>query len=232
MSASSLPVRVVLALLVSFVVQTADQKRDADDAAKLIEVLNLRPGAVVADIGAGSGALEPFISRAIGAAGRLYATDISADRLADIRKVVASASLSNVTVVQGGEAETKLPPDCCDAIFMRLVYHHFGDPAAMNASLLHSLKSGGRLAVLDFRPDSGVTAAPGKRAEGKSHGVMPATVIDELTAAGFLDVHDVPWPTTPTFAVLGKRAASSKDSAEASSWRRSSGSSETAARRP
>ena len=58
----------------------------------------------------------------------------------------------------------------------------------MNASLLRSLKPGGRLAVLDFRPTSGVTAAPGKRADGDSHGVMPATLIAELTAAGFTDV--------------------------------------------
>jgi len=201
----TVPRRLCLALVVGFVFQTADQKRDADDAAKLIEVLSLRQGSTVADIGAGSGALEPAISRAIGAEGRLYATDISAERLADLRKVIASASLSNVTVQQGGAAETNLPAACCDAMFMRLVYHHFGDPPAMNASLLRSLKPGGRLAVLEFRPTSGVTAAPGKRAEGNSHGAMPATVIDELTAAGFADVHEVPWPSAPTFAVVARR---------------------------
>jgi len=207
MSSSAVPLRVLVALLVGFAFQTAEQKRDADDVAKLIEVLSLRPGSIVADIGAGGGALEPAISRAIGPDGRLYATDISEDRLADIRKVVASASLLNVTVLQGGAAETKLPEACCDAIFMRLVYHHFGDPPAMNASLLRSLKPGGRLAVLEFRPTSGITAAPGKRGEGNSHGVMPATVIEELTAAGFGDVREVRWPSAPTFAVLAQRPA-------------------------
>jgi ubiquinone/menaquinone biosynthesis C-methylase UbiE len=205
MPSSTIPVRLLLVLLVGFVGQTADQKRDADDVAKLIEVLHLGPGSTAADVGAGSGALEPAISQAIGAEGRLYATDISADRLTEIRKVIASASLSNVTVLQGAAAETNLPAACCDAIFTRLVYHHFGDPPAMNASLLRSLKPGGRLAVLEFRPTSGVTAAPGKRAEGDSHGVMPATVIEELTAAGFADVHEVPWPSPPTFAVVAQR---------------------------
>jgi ubiquinone/menaquinone biosynthesis C-methylase UbiE len=201
----TVPLRLALALFVGFAVQSAEQKRDADDAAKLIEVLKLRPGSTVADIGAGGGALEPAISRAIGADGRLYATDINADRLADIRKVIASASLSNVTVVQGGAAETNLPAGCCDAVFMRLVYHHFGDPPAMNGSLLRSLKPGGRLAVLDFPPKSGVTAAPGKRGEGDAHGAMPATVIAELIAAGFVDVREVPWPSPPTFAVIAQR---------------------------
>jgi ubiquinone/menaquinone biosynthesis C-methylase UbiE len=197
--------RLLLALVVGFIYQTADQKRDADDAAKLVEVLSLGPGSSVADVGAGSGALEPAISRAIGSEGRLYATDVSADRLAEIRRLAASASLSNVTVLQGAAAETNLPAACCDAIFTRLVYHHFGDPAAMNASLLRSLKPGGRLAVLEFRPASGISAAPGKRTEGNAHGVMPATVIEELTAAGFADVHEVAWPSTPTFAVVARR---------------------------
>lgn len=205
MSPSTVHIRLVLALLVGFVCQTAAEKRDADDAAKLVEVLKIRPGSTVADIGAGGGALEPAVSRAIGAEGRLYATDISADRLADIRKVIASVSLSNVTVLQGAAADTNLPAACCDAIFMRLVYHHFGDPPAMNASLLRSLKPGGRLAVLEFRPESGVSAVPGKRSEGNSHGVMPATVVEELTAAGFADVHEVPWPSSPTFAVVAQR---------------------------
>jgi ubiquinone/menaquinone biosynthesis C-methylase UbiE len=207
MSPLAVNLRVVLALLVAFVCQTAAEKRDAEDATKLVEVLRIRPGSTVADVGAGGGALEPALSRAVGAEGRLYATDVSADRLADIRKVIASSSLSNVTVVHAGAADTNLPAACCDAIFMRLVYHHFGDPpAAMNASLLRSLKPGGRLAVLDFRPDSGVSAAPGKRSEGNSHGVMPATVVEELTAAGFVNVHEVPWPSSPTFAVVAERA--------------------------
>ena len=179
--------------------------RDAADVAKLIEILEIRAGASVADVGAGGGALVPPMSRHVGSAGRVYATDLNADRIADLRKLVASESLKNVTVVEGGAAQTNLPDACCDAIFMRLVYHHFGDPAAMNASLLRSLKPGGRLAVLDFMPTSKVTAAPGKRGEGDAHGVMPATVIEELKAAGFVDVREIPWPE-PTVAIVGKRA--------------------------
>ena len=181
------------------------EARDAADAAKLIEVLEIRAGATVADIGAGGGALVPPMSRQLGPSGRLYATDVNADRLADIRKLVASQSLPNVTVVQGADAQTNLPDACCDAIFMRLVYHHFGDPPAMNASLLRALKPGGRLAVLEFPPDSKVSAPPGKRTDGASHGVMPATVVEELKAAGFVEISEVPW-TAPTFAIVARRA--------------------------
>ena len=178
--------------------------RDAADAAKLIEVLEIRAGASVADVGAGGGLLVPPMSRHLGSAGRLYATDINAERIAELKKLAASESLQNVTVLEGGAAQTNLPDVCCDAIFMRLVYHHFGDPAAMNASLLRSLKPGGRLAVLDFAPASKVSAPPGKRGEGDSHGVMPATVIEELKSAGFVDVREIDWPDV-TIAIVGRR---------------------------
>ena len=198
--------RLAVALLAASLGGIAAQQanRDAADAAKLIEVLEVRPGSTVADVGAGGGGLVPALSQHLGSAGRLYATDINAARVSDIKKLAASASLQNVTVLEGAAAQTNLPDACCDAIFMRLVYHHFGDPAAMNMSLLRSLKPGGRLAVLDFVPTSKVSAPPGKRSEGDSHGVMPATVIEELKAAGFVDVREVPWPP-PTVAVIGRR---------------------------
>jgi SAM-dependent methyltransferase len=48
-----------------------------------------------------------------------------------------------------------LPDSCCDAMFMRDVYHHVTAPEAFNRSLFASLKPGGRLAILDFRPEPG-----------------------------------------------------------------------------
>ena len=178
--------------------------RDVADAAKLIEVLEIRAGVTVADVGAGGGLLVPPMSRQVGSNGRVYATDVNADRLAEIRKLVAAQSLPNVTVLEGADAQTNLPDACCDAIFMRHVYHHFADLDAMNASLLRSLKPGGRLAILDFVPDSKLSAPPGKRDEGRAHGVMPATVIEELKAAGFVDVREITWPQI-SVAIVGRR---------------------------
>jgi predicted methyltransferase len=194
----------ILAALLMVGLAAQEAKRDAADAARLIEVLEIRPGATVADVGAGSGPLVTPIARHLGRAGRLYATDVNADRLAEIRKVIAAASLDNVTVVEGGLAQTNLPDRCCDAIFMRLVYHHFGDPPAMNASLFSALKPGARLAILEFEPTSKTSAPPGKRGDGDSHGVLAATIIEELQAAGFADVREIEWPDV-TIAVIARR---------------------------
>lgn len=183
----------------------AAPQNNAADARRLIEVLGLEAGSVVADVGAGSGVLTVPIARHVGPQGRVYSTDINPDRLADIRGAVRAASLENVVVVEGAAAGTMLPAECCDAIFMRAVYHHFGDPQAMNASLLGSLKPGGRLAVVDFPPDQGHSAAPGSRAEGEGHGVTSATVIEELAAAGFTRVRQVEWTSGRGFLVVAER---------------------------
>jgi ubiquinone/menaquinone biosynthesis C-methylase UbiE len=197
-----LAARLVAASLGEF---AQEAQRDATDAATLIDVLEIRPGATVADIGAGSGPLVTPLSRHVGPSGHVYATDVVADRIAELKTLIASASLENVAVIEGGLAETRLPEGCCDAVYMRLVYHHFGDPAAMNASLLKSLKPGGRIAVIEFKPKTGTSAPPGKRGEGDAHGVMPETIVDELKAAGFVDVREVPWPTAPSLAVVGRK---------------------------
>jgi ubiquinone/menaquinone biosynthesis C-methylase UbiE len=177
---------------------------DAVDTRRLTELLELREGSTVADIGAGSGPLTIRVAQLVGPSGRVFATDVNPKRLEEIREAVAKAGLSNVTVVEGGSDDTRLPDDCCDAIFMRLVYHHFGDPPRMNGSMLRSLRRGGRVVVVDFAPKSGETAPPGKRGEGDAHGVTSAVVIRELAAAGFTDVTEVPW-APPGFAVLALR---------------------------
>ena len=125
----------------------------AADAARLVQALNIRAGSVVAELGAGDGALSVAIARIVGEQGRVYSTELAR---ASVEKIqAAAAELKNVTVVEGAPTRTNLPEQCCDAIFMRDVYHHFTQPQAMNASVLAALKPGGALGVLDFGPPPG-----------------------------------------------------------------------------
>src|SRR5262249_58412465 len=112
------PLLMPLALLL-FGVGAASADRHADRLAGLLE---LRPGMVVAEIGAGVGKTTRAVAERVGPSGHVYSTEIDPEALAKIRETVAD--LSNVTVVQAGVAETGLPDACCDAIFMEAVYHH------------------------------------------------------------------------------------------------------------
>jgi predicted methyltransferase len=131
----------------------------------------------------------------LGPSGRVFATDITEHALRETRDYVKREGLTNVTVLEGAEAATNLPPACCDAIFMQNVYHHITQAEAFNRSLFASLKPGGRFAVIDIRAGRGSELFPGVNPNRGGHGIPPAIVESEVSAAGFTHVKTVDrWP--------------------------------------
>lgn len=166
----------------------AHTQDEAGDPARVIDALGLRAGMIVAEIGAGDGALTIALARHVGESGTVFTTELGDGRVDTLRAAVERAALPQIQVRPAASSSTNLEASCCDALVMRDVYHHFEDPAAMNASLLSSVRPGGRLAVLDFASRDGVSGAPGARASGGQHGIASDAVVSELTAAGFVDV--------------------------------------------
>jgi ubiquinone/menaquinone biosynthesis C-methylase UbiE len=144
---------------------------------RIREVIQLKEGMTIADIGAGKGQLSSALAREVGARGKIFATDVDRGRVEALRGSFARERLANIVVVEGGTSDTRLPPACCDVIILRRVYHHLTDPPGINASLLHSLRPGGVLAVIDFPP-------PPFLGRGEL-GVPAQAVIGEVTASGF-----------------------------------------------
>jgi ubiquinone/menaquinone biosynthesis C-methylase UbiE len=155
----------------------------AIEVPRLVELLELKPGMTVADVGAGFGAWTMEFARVVGPSGHVYATDVGAAQVKALRAIPARERLKNVTVIEGAVESTNLPPACCDAILVRDAYHHFTQPEAMVRSLATSLKPGGRLAVVDFppRPDSDVP--DGVPADRGGHGIPPGVIEREVRAA-------------------------------------------------
>ena len=175
----------IVATTLTHAVRAAAQDEFAVDAARLTRAMELTAGQSVGDIGAGSGQLTVALARVVGPTGRLYATELESDRIRAIRKAAESAGLKNVTVLEAHATRTNLPDRCCEALILRFVYHHIENPVMMNKSLYQSLKPGGRLAIIDFPPDSAESADPAERSDGAQHGVTPPTVVRELRQAGF-----------------------------------------------
>jgi ubiquinone/menaquinone biosynthesis C-methylase UbiE len=195
----------VLTRLTGFAGIACAQEDFGSDAARLVTALKLTAGQTVADIGAGRGQLTVELAREVGPSGHIYATELEADRLRDIREAAQSAGLKNVTVIEAHATRTNLPEECCDALVLRRVYHHIGNPRLMNQSMRRSLKPGGLLAIIDFAPDSAESADPNGRATGDQHGVTAETVARELGQAGFEVVVVEQGPTTGRFMVVGRR---------------------------
>ncbi len=162
---------------------------------QLAELLALKPGMIVADVGAGGGAMSVVMAKWLGPGGRVYATDIRAEQLAEIRAAVKENALSNMVVLEGAEASANLPSECCDAIFLRDVYHHLTRPDEFNASLLAALKPNGRLAIMDFTPEQGSSTPAGVPSDRGGHGIPAPVLLAEVMRAGFRHLRTMPrWP--------------------------------------
>ena len=84
------------------------------EADRLAVLLNWQPGSTVAEIGAGDGQITLAASKRVGAAGRVFTTELDPKKLAHLQELAAKEK--NITPVMAAEAETNLPPECCDSI--------------------------------------------------------------------------------------------------------------------
>jgi ubiquinone/menaquinone biosynthesis C-methylase UbiE len=178
----------------------------SDEMARLAKLMNWKPGTIVADIGAGDGTFSFAALEHIGQSGKIFATEIDKEKLAKLREEIRKRDLKNVEIVESGEAQTNLPASCCDAIFLRRVYHHLTKPQEFDASLLRSLRSGGRLAIIDFPPHPEYGKVAGVPKDREDHGINQKILIDELTKAGFqFDRVATDWPTNDYCVLFVKK---------------------------
>lgn len=160
------------------------ERAAAGELDRIVDVLAIRPGMTVADVGAGEGEWSLAIAERVGRTGQVIATEVDQDELRKIESRVEAAGLSNITALLGHQEDAGLPEGCCDAILLRMVYHHFVDPSAMLGSLRRAMRPGGRLAVIDITPQENWRRLQGVPERG-GHGIPADDLIHEISEQGF-----------------------------------------------
>jgi ubiquinone/menaquinone biosynthesis C-methylase UbiE len=154
-----------------------DPKRDAwQKPHEVIQALALKPDAVVADIGSGTGYFSARLANMV-PKGRVYGVDIEPDMVKYLAERAKREKLTNVTSVAGAPDDPRLP-EKVDLIIMVDVFHHIDNRERYLGKLRASLKPGGRIAIIDFRLDS--PDGPPKSAR-----IAPDRVKAELKSAGY-----------------------------------------------
>jgi ubiquinone/menaquinone biosynthesis C-methylase UbiE len=129
------------------------EREEEEAPSKAIEALDLKPGMVVADIGAGSGYYSSRMAKKVGAEGRVIATDIQPGMIEILERRIKAERLSNVTTVLGAMDDPKLAPGSVDLAIMVDVYHELQQPQVFLQRLKPAFKPGGRLVLIEFRKE-------------------------------------------------------------------------------
>ena len=198
---------ILLIITLSSLAFTHRAKADAaSEIKRLASVMDWKPGFVVADIGAGDGSYAFAAAQMVGPSGKVFATEIDPEKLAQLKSQVAQRHLANVTILESKDADTGLPPGCCDAIYLRRVYHHLTKPSEFDAAILRSLKPSGRLAIIDFPPRSSLDPVAGVPANRGGHGIPQKIATEELTAAGLQLLNAISdWPADDYCLVFSRK---------------------------
>ncbi len=143
-------IAIVMGHLAADWLERPERERE-EQPAKLMAALKLKPGEVVADLGAGSGYFTFRMAPLVGPKGKVYATDIQPEMLELIKQRAKARKITNIEPLLGKVDDAKLPANSCDLILMVDVYHEFDFPYEMTASMIKALKPGGRLVFVEFR---------------------------------------------------------------------------------
>jgi precorrin-6B methylase 2 len=127
------------------------EREKEEEPAKLLKALQLKPGMVVADVGAGSGYHAFRMAPVVGPTGKVLAVDVQPEMIELLTAKAKKEKVPNVEPVKGTPTDPKLPAGGVDLALMVDVYHEFSHPYEMAEKLVAALKPGGRLVFVEFR---------------------------------------------------------------------------------
>ena len=140
---------------------------------RVMDILNIKEGKSVADLGAGSGWFTTRAAKRVGAKGKVFAVEINQDYINHINERAKKENFTNIQTVLGTEDNPKLPNDSIDAVLILKTYHEIGQPVKVLRFLKKSLKKDALLGIID------------KNGTGDDHGIDKAQVVAEAKRAGF-----------------------------------------------
>jgi ubiquinone/menaquinone biosynthesis C-methylase UbiE len=140
---------------------------------RVMDILGIKEGTHVADIGAGSGWFAVRAAKRVGSTGIVYAVDINPESIAYINRRTQRDSIGNVRAILSNEDDSRLPQSSIDSVLLLKTYHEVAHPVLLLQNLRKSLRSGAKIGIID------------RNGKGDDHGVSRDVVIQEAAQAGY-----------------------------------------------
>jgi ubiquinone/menaquinone biosynthesis C-methylase UbiE len=161
------------------------EREEEEQPAKVLDSLDLRPGEVVADLGAGSGYFTFRIAPKVGKTGKVVAVEVQEAMLSALRARAATMKATNVEVVQGSEIDPHLPVSSVNLVLVVDVYHELAYPFEVMTRVREALKPGGRVVFVEYRKED-----PAVRIK-EVHKMSVQQLEKEMNAVGLVRVRTV-----------------------------------------
>jgi cyclopropane fatty-acyl-phospholipid synthase-like methyltransferase len=129
------------------------ERKEEEKTERVLDQLGLKPGMIVADVGAGSGYYSSRMAERVGPGGTVYAVDVQPEMIDILRLQMSQRRVSNVKPILCTETDPRLPAGTVDLAIMVDVYHELEYPYEMLAAIVKALKPGGRVVFVEFRGD-------------------------------------------------------------------------------
>jgi cyclopropane fatty-acyl-phospholipid synthase-like methyltransferase len=152
------------------------ESKDRDEklqVQRVMDILGIKEGVNVADIGAGSGWFTVRAAKRAGSTGTVYAVDINPEAIAYINRRIQRDGIGNVHAILSQEDDPALPKNSVDCVLLLKTYHEVAHPVLLLKNLRSSLRSGARVGIID------------RNGKGDDHGVSRDVVIQEAAQAGY-----------------------------------------------
>jgi arsenite methyltransferase len=127
---------------------------------EVLTALQLKPGEVIADIGAGSGYFTFRLSHFVGEKGKIYAVDVSPDMILYINRRIRDLKVNNVISILADPDDPLLPDRSVNRFFFSESWHHIENQTKYLSLMKRMLKPGGEVVMIDFHKKKEITVGP------------------------------------------------------------------------
>jgi predicted methyltransferase len=152
------------------------ENKDRDEklqVQRVMDILGIKEGVHVADIGAGSGWFTVRAAKRVGSTGNVYAVDINPESIAYINRRIQQNGIVNVHAILSKEDDPALPKNSIDSVLLLKTYHEVAHPVLLLKNLRSSLRSGAKIGIID------------RDGKGDDHGIPRDVVVQEAAQAGY-----------------------------------------------
>jgi len=127
------------------------ERKTEEGLDQLIDLLQLKPGMKVGDIGAGTGRLSVLMLNRIKPEGQVWAVDIQPEMVNYLSSRAKQFGKNQLMVSQSSSTSPNIPPATLDMAIMVDVYHELEFPREFLQNLMKSVKPGGRVIFVEYR---------------------------------------------------------------------------------